>query len=229
MAKGFNGSSSNFLNSDTVPLSVHPFTVSCMFKLNSLTTTQTLIYWGDKDQGNEEDCVILRFLGTDESSDAAQIQLLTADSLVREHTSGIGNTYLTTGVWAHAYATVFGTTRTVFLDGGGDTSVGLAPRNPVSPDRLAIGLQDNTSSSDPLDGDIAEVAIWSGIGVDIDGDPINKDALRYFSPLLVHPSDLVFYAPLIGGKDYDLVGGIDLTTNGTLTNKNHPTVRRPHY
>ena len=227
MAKGFDGNASNYLSSDTLPVSVFPFFISCTFRLNSLGPTQTLVYWGDKDQGDEEDCVMLRFIGNDASSDKNQIQIFTeSEGFVRETTSGLGNTYTTAGVWASATGFAQSGNRHATLDGSGTFSAGGDPRDPVDPDRFAIGVQANTSLvPGPLDGDIAEVAIWSGDGL---GD-IPTTSLRYFSPLLVRPSNLVFYAPLIAGKDYDQVGGINLTTNGTLTDADHPVVRRPHY
>ena len=75
------------------------------------------------------------------------------------------------------------------------------------------------------------MAIWNtslGAGT----DQHLKDevfSLQYFSPLLIRPANLVFYAPLIGSEDIDYISGIALTENGTLSVDPHTPIRRPRF
>jgi len=73
-------------------------------------------------------------------------------------------------------------------------------------------------------GSIAEVGVW-----DTDLTTAEMASLgKGFSPLLIRPSALIFYAPLIGkaSPELDIVGGLAGTLTGTSTDS-HPRVFMP--
>lgn len=133
---------------------------------------------------------------------------------------------IATGSWQHVGMRRVGSQLTFFIDGvqltysaGVDTTSGTTTdtQNPrIGNDRAAGGANWN--------GHQAELAIWSN---DLDNNEMVSLA-KGFSPLLVRPSELVFYVPMTGGRDPepDLIGG----RAGTVTNataSSHPRVYYP--
>ena len=86
-----------------------------------------------------------------------------------------------------------------------------------------------TDASNNVDGDIAEVAIWTTDigpeGIEQLSDPINA------SPLLIHPQSLVFYMPLLGRHtpEIDFIGGLtgSIPSGGNVPKAPHPRVFLP--
>ena len=113
------------------------------------------------------------------------------------------------GRWHHV-AGVFtsGSLRYSFADGvtaGADTgSVTTAGLNSIS-----IGAQED--GSDAYEGALAETAIWR--------TALSATELRNLaggiSALFVRPDKLAFYAPLWGAEDFDIVGGVSLSSSGS--------------
>ncbi len=86
-------------------------------------------------------------------------------------------------------------------DTGNVTTTGL--------NSISIGAQED--GSDPLEGAIAEAAIWR--------TTLSATELRRLaggvSALLVRPDKLAFYAPLWGVEDFDIVGGVSFSHSGS--------------
>lgn len=106
----------------------------------------------------------------------------------------------TDAVWHHlGGVSVSNTSRTFYADGvaGTTNTTAITPSGGFR-DRVTIGaLRSNGSLISTAQGDIAECAIWS---VDLSAAEIAALAAG-FSPLLIRPAALVFYAPLIGRGD----------------------------
>lgn len=128
-----------------------------------------------------------------------------------------GNTDLTVGQWSHGLVE--------FTRSGGDTSVegildgdtGNAASSTAtsndwsSHDRLSIGQHGDSTPGAYANAYIAEVAWWTSTLT-----AAEKAALASgFSPLLIQPQNLVFYAPLWNDTAELLNPGRSVTVNGT--------------
>jgi hypothetical protein len=88
----------------------------------------------------------------------------------------------------------------------------------------AIGVMDNNGIKLPLDGNLAEIAMW--------GTALQQDSFDIYnggySPKLIHPESLVGYWPLIGqlSTEIELINGNGGTVTGATT-ETHPPVIYP--
>lgn len=109
--------------------------------------------------------------------------------------------------------------RTAYINGGnsGSGSTSITPRTLTG---ASIGRLWRPAY-DPwyMDGNIAEVAIWSAA---LNNDEIAALA-KGFKPTRIRPQSLVFYAPLLRNLQ-DIKGGRSLTNSNTCTVANHPRV-----
>lgn len=120
------------------------------------------------------------------------------------------------------------TDRRVYLNGANKGSATASHANLNNqPTHIFAGAfnRSDTGVVNPLDGVIAEVALW-GVGL------TDAEAALYglgVSPLLIRPQSLIFYAPLIGrySPEIDLVGGFNMTLQNGPTTANHPRVLYP--
>jgi hypothetical protein len=88
---------------------------------------------------------------------------------------------------------------------------------PSSLQRITIGA--NHTGTSPMDGIIAEVAVWS---VALTASEI-QSLYRGMSASMVRPQSLAFYAPLI--RDIiDVRGGLSITNNNNATITNHSRI-----
>lgn len=133
---------------------------------------------------------------------------------------------LTAGTWAHAGA-VFAsaTSRTAYLNGTAAT-VETTSRIPAGIDRTEIGVEYHTSGTlaQPWNGQIAEAAVWDVALTDAEMAALAKGV----SPLLVRPTSLVYYWPIIGqySPEIDLISAGGMTVTGTAVAA-HPRVFMP--
>ena len=115
--------------------------------------------------------------------------------------------------------------RRMYLDGdtankGSDT----ISRTPLGGyDRVAIGTIGDFSPGDYMSGRGADAAIWN-IAL---SEPELVVLSKGYSPLFVHPENLVFYAPLINNEDRDIIGGRLLSEVSTPTVADHAPIRYP--
>jgi hypothetical protein len=132
------------------------------------------------------------------------------------------------GTWAHACA-VFAssTSRTAYYNGGnaGSETTSVSP----SPTRFCIGVAEFTpGAGNYFNGDIAEVGVWS---TDLSAAEVAMLGAGY-SPMLVRPQSLVFYAPMFGrggaaGNEEDWSGGLVMTQNSSPAVTDHPRIIYP--
>lgn len=111
--------------------------------------------------------------------------------------------------------------RKVYLNGG-STGTDTTSLTPSGISHIYVGATSSASSIiKPFNGALADLAIWSIALNDSEIAALNKG----LSPLLIRPTSLVFYAPIIRGLN-DFRGGI-LTNVNTATAFAHPRLILP--
>jgi hypothetical protein len=127
--------------------------------------------------------------------------------------------------WYHAAGVVAASNlRTVYFNGGAGTPDTVSV-SPTGVDRTIIGARFNTTLGLHWNGKIAECAIWN---VALGAAEIAALA-KGFSPLLIRPTSLVAYWPLIGRTSPEICpkGGFDMTVVNGPTGAEHPRVVVP--
>lgn len=125
--------------------------------------------------------------------------------------------------WQHV-AAVFESSTSRYAYGGGVAGTqNTTSITPASLNRTNMGFQDNASGSGFALGSFAEAALWN---VALTTAEIAALAAGV-CPLLVRPTSLVSYWPIIGqySPEIDMKGGYGLTVTGTST-ANHPRIYR---
>ncbi len=216
MARYFDDTTSEYLEIDSSPVSAVPITIAAWAYSDNLSTVedQIIAYVGDKDAADE--MFLLRLDSTG------------INDLWARHRNFGGTSTATAGTfivntWHHCVA-VFAsnTSRTAYFDGTAGTE-NTDTRSAVSSDRVAIGRAGDTSPGDYFSGRIAEVGIWNAALTAAEITALSKG----YSPQLIRPQSLVFYAQLIRDEDYDKVGGLSLTPFNTPTIAPHPPMIYP--
>ncbi|GAI03312.1 unnamed protein product, partial [marine sediment metagenome] len=131
----------------------------------------------------------------------------------------------TATVWHHA-AAVFAAVddRRVYMDGG-NKGTEATSRTPGAMAKTAIAVMPSDAYSLYMDGYLAEAAVWNIALTDEEVATLAKG----FSPLFVHPQNLVAYWPLIGklSPEIDVVGGYDVSLVNAPTFGGHTGVIYP--
>lgn len=198
MALTFDLSSDSGYRGNGTPVTAAPFSFACWFKTAALGTVVGFI----GDSGSENNFWWIR-------------PQLTSCNFRVSDTAGITNMNVGTGysddVWHHAcLVEALSNDRRGYMDGTtkGTNSVS---RTPSGVDRLSVGLADDSTPTNRLGGEAAEIAVWD---VALSDDEAAILGLGY-SPLLVRPQSLVFYNPLFVNGDNDRIGDITFTDLGS--------------
>ena len=141
-----------------------------------------------------------------------------------------GTTNLTTGVWYPLGGVIDYSADTItgYLSGaaenGGAATFGATSYTHGTPS-TTDKLSNAASTAQMLDGVLCEVGIWNVALTAGEMLALGKG----FSPLLVRPSSLIFYMPLMGrvSPEPDRVRGNNGTVNGTLAQADHARVIYP--
>jgi hypothetical protein len=134
--------------------------------------------------------------------------------------------YVVTGLWVSAAE------RYVWLNGVGVGS-NTDSRIVTGLDTLTIGRLDGASPSLYMSGQVADVAIWSGLpSGGFTSAEVSQLGQLNVSPLLVRPDELVFYAPLPGvvpTTPIDVIGSYDLIlVGGPVSGNDAPPTEHFH-
>jgi len=212
-ARGFNGTSA-YLRTSSPPVTAAPLTMACWFWLNDLSGTYALMSL-TRDSVQIDGFRLLAEGSTAGSPLRADTVVAGIASVARTSTS------LSSGQWMHAAGVFASTTsRRVLLNGGG-ANTETTSSTPSGIVVLDLGARSNAGTIGLyLPGRMAEVGVWSAALTD---DEIASLA-RGVSPLLVRPSALVFYAPLVRGIN-DFRQGAAITDTST-TVVDHPRIYR---
>lgn len=209
MARAFTNDSSQYLEASSTPVTAVPLTMACWFYSTEDANKDLMCIGSSSDQSN----FILRALDN-EYVYASTYDGGTYGAARSASKYGHNAWHHACGVWTDVDA------RAVFLDGAnkGTESTSVTP---VDQDRIGIGCYIwGGSTGHYFDGYIAEAAIWNAALTDSEVAILAAG----FSPLLVRPASLVFYAPLIRDEDRDIVGGLSLSPQNTPSVTAHPPV-----
>lgn len=210
MARTNTGSTANYFTNSVGPFpsgSGVPFTISCWFLSKSASASQNLcvlFYDGNNYHNFSVNNTSNNQLtaGTASQSVGTEVDSdITGVSINRWHHG--------CGVWAS------NSSRQVFLNGNAGAANTTAS-TPLGADEMAVaGFPFGGSVYGPLNGSIAELAIWKRA---LSASDINLLAAGC-SPITVHPDFLVMYCPMTGlnyTKEPDILGKYPLTMTGAM-------------
>ncbi len=133
----------------------------------------------------------------------------------------LGTTTLVANTWYHLAAVYDGTELRVYCDGIEEDSTANTGNMTAFNIPVRIGAGSGGSGTEnPFDGDIGHCAIWDA--------PLSASEIASLangiSPLNIRKNNnLLFYAPVNGqDPEYDVVGQVDLTVNGSLRSEEPP-------
>lgn len=180
-------------NTGATPVTGVPLTMACWFNSNVATAAPISVR---DSTGNERFQLVTGAVGH-----VLQAQSIHGGTAVTAQSTGIWDQ----GVWTHGCAVFDSSTSRACYINGGNKGTNTTSSTPTSINRIRLAVSYN--------GAIAEVAIWNIALTDADVASLATG----FSPLLIRPESLAFYAPLIGrySPEIDLVGGINLTLTST--------------
>lgn len=213
MARDFAGAG-NYLHCPT-PVTAAGFVVSLWFKAPGSDTIRVILslrdtavadnYWLIQTQGFQSD----------------DIAVVANDGTASGSAVAVGG--YTPEVWTHVlYRERHSSLRVIYVDGVNIDSDSTTV-NPTSIDALWLGQH----TLGDYAGEIAEVAIWDAPLPNGDIPKMAESLAAGFSPLLVRPEGLAFYAPLINDEDYDVIGAKSFTEVGSVGLSGHPPIVRP--
>lgn len=218
MARSNTGSTSNRAAVATVPITAAPGTMAMWFKPANLTSFQQLLYVINTANTSYFG---IGYDGANTFGLGDNVAYCEA-SLASVNQVGVSPTGGTANVWMHI-AGVFnsGTSRTAYLNGAAG-SVSTNSAVPTTMNRTDIG---HFAATNPLNGSMAEIAIWTAALTAAEILSLAKGA----SPLSVRPEQLVRYWPVFGnGAEADVTRNQIWTITGTLAkDKDNPQVSRP--
>lgn len=197
------------------PLTGAPFSMGCWFNTNDDTIVQCLMSLADTATANNYH--LLLAYGTI-GGDPLRFEVLAtaAESI------SVTGTGFTANTWHHACAVkAAADDHAVFIDGG-SKGTDATSSTPAGVDTLGIGARVLSGVGVPMSGFIAEAAVWNVALSDAEVAILAEG----YSPLLVRPQNLVFYAPLVR-ELLDVVGGATLTNNNGATVGDHSRVLYP--
>ena len=132
-----------------------------------------------------------------------------------------GTTTLGAGEWHHIAGVYDGSEVRVYCNGIEEGSIAASGNLSAKSAPVRIGAGSGGSGTeDPFDGDIGHCAIWD--------TPLSDEEIASLaagiSPLKIQKNNnLLFYAPVNGqDPEYDVIGGVDLTVNGSVKAEEPP-------
>ena len=226
-ARAFDDASTEYLEVSSALVTEYPWyaagwvrvhDVSNKYKLFSVTDEATFEYWHVTALGGETGNP-LRF-GTKGGGTTEQV----------DSSNG-----LSANVWTHVFVAANASDDRICVLGGSwsDRGTGTGDITP-SAGALSItnlGTFDNGSKVQPIDGDLAEWAIWkpSSAYSSAEQQAMAEQLAEGIDPRMIRPGDLIHYWPLMGrdSPEPDLVGGEDMSLVNSPTTGPHPPMIRP--
>ena len=211
-SRTFNGTSS-YIEGSTAAVTAEPLTMACWFKSASVAAPKTLLSIGTSGGTARHQLIEAQNLAVPVRADSID----SGGSLASASATGS----ISTGQWYHAAGVwTASNSRAAYLNGANSgtntTSITVSGTN-----RTMVGARISAGTVGSFyAGEIAEAAIWN---VALTADEL-KSLAAGFSPRLIRPQSLVFYAPLIATVQ-DIRAGIALTDTST-TSATHPPVRQ---
>lgn len=221
MARTF--TSTSYAEVNTAAITAYPFTMACWFRPGNVTTESPLMFVGDKDAASF--FCALHARGQEAGDPVAALAHNYGGATVPY---AVTSTSYVASSWQHACGVwTSASSRAAYLNGGGKGTNTTATNAMSAHDRTSIGRYgDSTPLALTANCDIAEAAIWD---VALTDDEVAQLG-RGYAPLMVRPSSLVFYAPLVGYASPELNYGdsaLALTLTGTPAAAPHPPIIYP--
>lgn len=221
MARSNTASTSNWLSSASVTgISSAPLSVACWFNPANLTHNANLVVVSNN---SGSDYFALIFDGANANGFGDNVGLFEVS------VSGTGDAVTATGGAAGTFmhlcgVTASSATRVCYLNG----VAGAANVDTKTPSGLTHvdigGLRIGASTFSPINGSVAEVAMWDAALTSEEVASLAKG----FSPRLIRSANLQRYWRLIGrGTETCEVSGLALTVNGTMAQAAHARVLMP--
>ena len=131
-----------------------------------------------------------------------------------------GSTDIDDGKWHHIAGTYDGSNIRIYVDGVQENSAAKTGNMPSNTVPVRIGAAGGASIENAYDGDLGHAALWNAT---LTAGEIASLAVG-ISPLKIPRDDnLLFYAPINGqSPELDIIGGLDLTVNGTVKAEEPP-------
>lgn len=213
MALDFNGTSDELTcTSSVLGNTMMPMTMAGWCKLDSTTGEHAIV-----GVGNSSSSAPIAFLHVKNNKP----RLFARDN-VNQTTEALGVTNVGTTAVAHLAATLVSGGSEVFLNGVSDDTGPAGATGATTLDRTTIGvLHVGGSEANYFNGQLAEIGVWN---VQLTAAEIAALAAG-FSPMMIRPSALVLYAPLV--RDILDRKGNAFTASGT-TVVAHPRIIYPH-
>lgn len=200
MARLFDDAATQYINIGSAILTGVPITMACWFNVDEVGINQVLFSIADTATNSHHHHMRVS------SGDV----LAVASADVIQGGDAITSTGITVNTWYHGCGVwTASDDRAAFIDGG-SKGTNATSVTPAGLDNTAIGALVRIGVIQLMSGRIAEAAIWNIALTDAEVAILAKG----YSPLLVRPQNLVFYAPLVR-EIQDVVGGVALTNNGT--------------
>jgi hypothetical protein len=204
-ARTFDDASSQYLETDSTPVTSQPFTMACWFNSDDAATLYGLMFVGNKASNVEQ--WVLYASGTTGGDPV----IFAARSIAGGIDDAQTTTGYTAGTWHHACGVEIGAaSRAVYIDGG-SKGTDVANNTPLGADRFSVGRYGDLSPSNYMSGSIFWPAIWDAA---LDDDEVAALA-EGIMPCLVRPESLVTW--IYDENDWDYLGGYDLTATNTPT------------
>lgn len=214
MSRLFDDASSQYLEIDSAVLTAAPITVACWANTDSLTPNQVLFNLVNKDSPSKAFRTYIR-----NSTGRIRAVTLGPEGIDYAQTSA----GLSVDTWHHCCGIYAASDdRRAFLDGG-SKGTDVTSITPTGVNRTSLGREGDPSPTWYLSGKLAEAAIWNVALTDAEVLILSKG----YSPLFVHPQNLVAYWPLVRDPDNDIVGGFNMTAFNTPTVADHPRIIYP--
>ena len=218
MARLFNDGDSEYLEIDQAVIAAPPNSCAAQIYSDNVASEPVVIQGGDKSSNQHRWGLTLR--GDVDGDPVGAYTQVTSYSRTDTTTGYSANTWHhVAGVWYDA------TNRSAFIDGGSkDTNPAI--QTILGQDRFSIGRNGRLSPGNYFSGSIAEAAVWNIALTDAEVAILAAG----YSPLFVHPQNLVFYMPLVRDNDEDIVGVLSLTAfsgNSGPGISAHPRIIRP--
>lgn len=198
-----------------VPISMAAF----FWSTSGTNANQTIISISDTNQASD----FFRLIFWAGNSSAGDESVYATTSATTAVTAGIAPGTISLNAWHHA-AAVFSATnaRAVYYEGT-TKGTNTGSRTPTGLDKTSFGrIRTSSTSHDSFQGYLAEMAIWNVALTDAEVVLLSQG----YSPLLIHPQNLLVYVPGIRNL-LDVVGGNAFTIDGSLSVGNQPKVRYP--
>lgn len=218
MSRTFNGSTDYLRYNTGAILSVHPVTLACWFKTTDTTNNQTLMALSASAATASLQEI---HLGAAGGTAGDPVRAYVADGSAAGQ--AVSSTGYSSGVWHHACGVFTAVnSRAAFIDGG-SKGTDANSRTPAGIDQATMGARVQATTISLLTGNIAEAGIWD---VALTDDEVASLA-KGFSPLLIRPTSLVAYWPLIGkySPEIDVVGGFGMTITSATVGDHSPLLR----